>query len=119
MPPRRLSVTLSYLDVIESGRLYLVKQLGTGFLFFSRRYAEPVTVADLAEVLMLSEKQTEREVRRRTGLPFRRTLLHFRMSAADSLLSSTACSKNEIAERVGYRSYSGFWKAYRAYQKSK
>lgn len=81
--------------------------------FFSRRYHEPVTAADLAEALILSEKQTHRLVLRLTGNTFRRELTARRLEVAEQLLRTGEYTLSQIAEYVGYRSYSGFWKACR------
>ena len=81
--------------------------------FFSRRYNQQVTVADLARELMLSEKQTQRLVREHTGRTFRKELTARREEVAQQLLQTGSYTLAEVAEYVGFRSYSGFWKACR------
>lgn len=81
--------------------------------FFSNRYVHEVTLSDLAYELHLSEKQTDRLVQRYTGNTFRKELARQRISVAKHLESTTDMSLSEISRYVGYRSYSGFWKAYR------
>ncbi len=85
--------------------------------FFLNHYNSHVTVADLANELQLSEKQTQRLVRKHTGRTFGKELSHRRMQIAHKLLQSGQYSLTEVAEYVGFHSYSGFWKAYRAYSK--
>lgn len=85
--------------------------------FFLKRYNSRVTVADLAEQLQLSEKQTQRLVQKHTGRTFSKELCHRRMQIAHKLLQSEQYSLTEVAEYVGFHSYSGFWKAYRSYTK--
>ena len=85
-----------------------------GFLiheFFSHRYAEDLTLADLAEALHLSERQTERLVYKHTGSSFRDELAKSRGVVAARLLFEGNMSLGEISAYVGYRSYAGFWKA--------
>ena len=83
--------------------------------FFSTYYQDTVTLADLAKLLHLSEKQTARLVKKYTGESFSSTLTTTRMQTADFLFKTTDMSMTEIAGDVGYRSYSGFWKAYQKY----
>lgn len=79
--------------------------------FFERRYDGDVTVKDLAGELGLSDKQTERLVTKYYGAGFRRVLSKRRADAAKKLLQTGNMSMAEISSAVGYRSYSGFWKA--------
>lgn len=81
--------------------------------FFTKRYAEDVHLFELAEMLHLSERQTERIVLQYTGKTFHENLTDTRISMAKRLLATTAMSATEVAQYVGYRSYAGFWKAMR------
>lgn len=81
--------------------------------FFSRRYNQQVTIADLARELMLSEKQTQRLVQEHTGRTFRKELTARREEVARQLLQTGNYTLAQVAEYVGFRSYSGFWKACR------
>lgn len=80
--------------------------------FFSKNYHRKVELSDLAAELFLSEKQCGRVLRAVTGRNFRQELTRYRMDAALELQKQGELSLAEIAERVGYRSYSGFWKAF-------
>lgn len=82
--------------------------------FFARRYAEPITLEDLAAELCLSCKQTARIVRELTGHSFNKELTRKRMEAAWTLMQDGKTPLFRVAELVGYRSYSGFWKAWQA-----
>ncbi len=79
--------------------------------FFSRRYNEDLQLSDLAQELHLSERQTERLLIKYTGHTFRQELSTVRIDMARHLLSVSDMRLTEIALLVGYRSYSGFWKA--------
>lgn len=84
-----------------------------GFLirdFFSRRYNEDVGLSDLAELLHLSYRQTERLVVEYTGNTFRREIIATRKIVAQQLSEKNDLPMNQIADYVGYRSYAGFWK---------
>ena len=81
--------------------------------FFSNRYPQQIALTDLAEELSLSEKQTERLVKKYTGNTFLQELTKRRIHAASHLIRSTEMTLGQIAERVGFKSYSGFWKAYK------
>lgn len=83
--------------------------------FFYNNYHLDVSLCDLAKILNLSEKQTERMVVQYTGRHFRKELSYRRIEAAVHLLKTEKITLREAAERVGYKSYSGFWKAYREF----
>ena len=83
--------------------------------FFSLRYNEDVHLADLASLLHLSERQAERLVRTHMGCSFREALTNARIATAHRLLKASTLSGREVAEYVGYRSYTGFWKAMKKY----
>ena len=91
----------------------------TGYLisdFFSRNYRGDIRLIDLAKLLHLSERQTERLVEEYTGRTFRNELTMTRMIMADQILNTTDMSQTQVAQYVGYRSYAGFWKAYSKYK---
>lgn len=79
--------------------------------FFSKHYHEDVRLSDLASVLHLSERQTERLVIKSTGNTFLGELTEVRMNVAEHLLKTTDMTLEEISNYIGYRSYAGFWKA--------
>lgn len=79
--------------------------------FISQNYNRNIKISDLAELLHFSDKQTERLVKKHTGVTFKSALADYRITVADYLKKHTAMSDNEIADYIGYSSYSGFWKA--------
>ena len=81
--------------------------------FFAKKYNTNATLDDLARELMLSHKQTEREVKRFTGNTFVREMSKRKIEAAIILSQTTNLSLNEISKLVGYTSYCGFYKAYK------
>ncbi len=90
-----------------------------GFLireFFQTRYSKDVKLRDLADVLNVCERQTERLVIEYTGRTFRDELAFTRITMAKQLLKSNHMSMREVAAYVGYHSYAGFWKAMKKYE---
>lgn len=83
--------------------------------FFSKHYTEDLHLSDLAKELHLSERQAERLVIKHTGNTFQKELISIRMSVANYLLDTAQMSLTQVAHYVGYRSYTGFWKAMRKY----
>ena len=79
--------------------------------FFVKNYQHNVCVKDLAELLHLSEMQTQRLVKKYTGRTFGENLRIYRMTIADYLSKTTTMTLEEISRYVGYASYNGFWKA--------
>lgn len=87
--------------------------------FFANNYNRNITLSDIATKLNLSEKQAERLIKKHTGNSFRQELIAHRMEAAKRLMETEKFTLSEIAEQVGYESYSGFWKAYNKYFEEK
>ncbi len=82
--------------------------------FFSTRFHEDIHLCDLAKELHVSERQAERIVIKYTGRTFRKMLADTRIEMA-RLLLGTFDTLQKVSEQVGYRSYAGFWKAFRKY----
>jgi len=66
---------------------------------------------ELARLLCVSEKQAERLILKHTGLPYKKAVIGRRREIANWLMENTDLPLTEIATRVGYKSYSGFYKA--------
>ena len=81
--------------------------------FLKVNYAKDIKLSDLAAELNLSEKHTERLVKKYTGNTFKQELSSIRIKTAQMLIASTDMTMTEISEYVGYNSYSGFYKAYK------
>lgn len=85
-----------------------MKQLILIDQFFFERYAEPITILDLATELSYSETQARRILQEYTGMSFADKLRQHRISAAKQYLANSTLSVDEIAERCGYQSRMGF-----------
>jgi len=84
--------------------------------FFILNYDKDVYLSHLAEQLHISERHAERLVLQYTGHSFREELVAVRMRIANQLMQAENASLEQIAKYVGYRSYSGFWKAMKRYE---
>ena len=85
--------------------------------FFQRKYNEQVTLGDLAADIHTSERHAERLVKKYRGRTFGKELTATRIKTAIYLMNNTSMPLTEIAEYVGYCTYSGFWKALKQYEK--
>lgn len=78
-----------------------------------RRYAEPLTVADMARAAHLSPAHFSREFRRTFGEPPHRYLLTRRLERAASLLRTTDWSVADVCVAVGLTSVGSFTTSFR------
>ena len=79
---------------------------------FFYRY-QTLTVHELAQMLHLSVRQTQRLLRAHFGKTFSQKLTEARMAAASQYLRSTALSVTQISEQLGYASMEYFSAAFR------
>ncbi len=94
--------------VRATGKNNRMQQLIVIDQFFFERYAEPITILDLAAALNYSETQARRILQEYTGMSFADKLRQHRISAAKQHLINSSLSIDEIAERCGYQSRMGF-----------
>jgi len=81
--------------------------------FINKNYMKSITLSDMADCLHLSEKQTNRTLRKLTNLSFRELLLKRRLERARELIINSDIPINEIADQIGYNSYNGFYTAFK------
>lgn len=79
--------------------------------FISRNYSKNITLQDVAEELNMSTQHTLRLIQKYTGHSFRTELRNRRLESSRYLMEHTDLSLEQIAEQVGYKSYTGLWKA--------
>ena len=79
--------------------------------FLNRCADKELSLSGLAQLLCVSEKQAERLILKHTGLPYKKAVIRRRREIANWLIENTDLPLTEIAARVGYKSYSGFYKA--------
>ncbi len=83
--------------------------------FINTRYSKKTNVEELAQSLHMSRRQTDRIIVQIFGKSFASLILERRMSVAQILLKKTDIPCSEIAEKVGYSSYAGFYIAFKQY----
>ncbi|MBR2634834.1 MAG: helix-turn-helix transcriptional regulator [Clostridia bacterium] len=76
------------------------------------RYHTGGGLEELAERLYLSQRQTRKLIRQFYGEDFKTLIVRQRMEIAEILIREQEDSLEVIAEKVGYRSYSGFHLAF-------
>ena len=92
-----LAENLQKMDKSEAGRTGEIKK------FFRTRYAENTGVADLAEMLGLSESRTVHLLQSEFQKGFSQLLTEERMKHVDQLLSESNLPLRKIAEMSGFR----------------
>ncbi len=80
--------------------------------FLDEHFHESITQKDLADALFLGTRQLSRILQSIYGLSFREKLTEMRLAKAVELITETELSLEQIAEMVGYDSYSGFYLAF-------
>lgn len=83
-------------------------------LIINSKYMLDITNKQLADDLFLSERQLSRFVKRHYGIPLHTLISNKRISVAADLLLETDDTIDQVAEKVGFGSKTGF---YREFQK--
>lgn len=86
--------------------------------YIAENYQRDITLGDAALAAKLSQRQAQRLIKNETGLTFLEELTRQRMDVAGYLINQGKMSLEEIAQYVGYQSYSGFWKAWQRHRKA-
>ena len=81
--------------------------------YVTRNFQKQITLADLAAVIHLSEKQTARVFVKNFGITFKQYIKQMRLNSAKYLLAETDIPLDRIASEAGYLSYNGFYKLFR------
>ncbi len=100
-------------DVNET--LYKQKLRGVVGDYISRFCNENEILASVAEILHMSERNTARIIKDIFGVPLSSLVLNQRMVYAKELILDSELSLSGIAEKVGYRQYNTFYKAFKKY----
>ncbi len=80
--------------------------------FIAEYFANKCCLSMLSEALCLSERRTSAVVRDIMHKSFKELIVDERMRVADMLIKTGKYSLEEVAETVGYGSYSGFYTAW-------
>lgn len=84
-------------------------------VWFADNLADSVTEDDLASAISLSRRQLSRVLEDIYGMSFRKKLIELRLHRAAQLLEQTELNVDDISNLVGYRSTSGFHRAFCKY----
>lgn len=80
--------------------------------FIARSNGTNHTISELSKELFLSDRQTRTVVKKIMGDDFKNLMIKQKIDLANVLIKNSDMSLEEIAERVGYNSYSSFYTAY-------
>lgn len=81
--------------------------------YINAHYNKKTSVDEIANLLHISRRQADRIVIQIFGKTYANLVTERRMSIAQTLLQKTDMSCTDIAEKVGYSSYAGFYTAFR------
>ena len=84
-------------------------------MFIKANYTSPITMAEIARELHISEKYMYRLFLERFGMSVQSFLIKTRMEVGANLLKTSGMSVTEIALSVGYASLHAFSKAFSKY----
>ena len=112
-----LLVSVSRLAADVAGDLELKNEplLATVFDIIETRYAQPISLRDVAAAAGLSPGHLTTVVRRKTGRTVQRWIAERRMIEARRLLAGTDLTAEAIAGRVGYRDVSYFIRTFKSH----
>ena len=83
--------------------------------YISRYCNEENILSAVADILHMSERNTARIIKEIFGVPVSSLVLNQRMAYAKELIARKEMTLSEIAERVGYKNYNTFYKAFKKY----
>ena len=84
-------------------------------MWFADNFAKQISETDLAQEISLSTRQLSRVFDDIYGMSFREKLIEVRIHRAAQLLEQTEMNSEKIAIAVGYKSFSGFHRAFVRY----
>lgn len=100
-------------DINETA--YRQKLRGVVGDYISRFCNEDDILSSVARILHMSERNTARIIKEIFGVPISILVLNQRMVYANELIFKTEMSLSDVAEKVGYKHYNTFYKAFKKY----
>jgi AraC-like DNA-binding protein len=100
-------------DVVDDLRVNQEPLLADVFAVIEQRYAEPLSLRDVARAVSISPGHLTTTVRLRTGRTVQDWIVDRRMVQARRLLAGTAFSVAEVGRRVGYLDAGYFTRVFR------
>lgn len=95
----------------DDRQYYLIEQ------YINTKYAQKTSTDEIAELLHVSRRQADRIVKRIFGKTYAALIQERRMSIAQTMILKTDISCTQIAEKIGYSTYTGFYAAFKEYFK--
>lgn len=80
--------------------------------YVNLRFALNPSLTELATLIHFSTKQTARLFEKNFGTSFKQYILKMRIDSAKYMLANSTMSVEEIANKVGYSSYNGFYRIF-------
>lgn len=109
---------LSFLDIRRS--YPLVSQEGSKNKYVSEikkyihsNYLSPIKISDIADKLNINRSHLYRVFKNEVGMNVEDYIINIRVNHAKTLLSTTSLSVSAIANAVGYKTYSSFFKRFK------
>jgi AraC family transcriptional regulator, transcriptional activator of pobA len=100
-------------DVVDDLRVNQEPLLADVFAVIERRYAEPLSLQDVARAVNLSPGHLTTTVGRRTGRTVQNWIVDRRMVEARRLLAGSTLTMGEVGRRVGYPDAGYFTRVFR------
>ena len=100
------ATTVRLYDDSKHSRYYQIE------MWFADNFAKQITEDDLASEISISKRHLSRVISDIYGMSFRDKLTEVRLHRAAQLLEQTELNVDKIALAVGYRSFSGFYRAF-------
>lgn len=104
---------VSPLDDTDEVTEYASKLLLKIESFFNSTTLKNITEENLAQKLNISTTQLRRLIRKHFCCTFRDLILGYKMELAKDFIKKDELSMNEIAEKLGYETYSGFYRSFK------
>ena len=110
---RRVGIASLSMDLCTPTEAAALEGLAAVVDLVHARYAEPLTVEDLAEAGGMTPLQLERRMRRVLGMSAKQFLLRTRLEHATNLLVTTTLTIADVAARCGYYDQSSLTRQFR------
>lgn len=81
--------------------------------YIHTKYDEDISLEKLSHIMHISERHINRILKKHSGIGFRELLTKHRMTVAYELMEEGKLTALEISEKIGFKSYSGFYTAFK------
>ncbi len=110
---------LSYLDIQKNYPLQSEEESQNKYVleikkYIQANYLSPIKISDIANRLSINRSHLYRIFKTEMGIGVEDYIINIRMTHAKTLLKNTTLSVSSIANAVGYKNYSTFFKRFKA-----